>query len=94
MAKNQWFHILLQLSMFILDKDNGQMLSTVSCQPVLKNYFDYLTVPHPATVRYLSIQAMFILQNRYVAYYTGSLEYIKSIDSLNATVIVSFSDRT
>ena len=69
-------------------------LSDVACEPVLQNYFDYLTTPDPGTQRYLTIQATFILQNRYVAYYTGSLDYAASADSLNGTVTVSFSDRT
>ncbi|CAF1122662.1 unnamed protein product [Rotaria magnacalcarata] len=94
MATNKWYIISIQLIIFVLNKINGQTLKTVPCQPVLKNYFDYLTLPHPYVVRYLSIQATFILENRYVAYYAGSLTYVKSIDSLNGTVTVSFSDRT
>ncbi|CAF3404514.1 unnamed protein product [Rotaria socialis] len=94
MATNKWYIISIQLIIFVLNKVNGQTLSTVSCQPVLKNYFDYLTQPHYNVVRYLSIQATFILENRYVAYYIGSLNYIQSTDSLNGTVTVSFSDRT
>jgi hypothetical protein len=94
MVTNKWYVILLQLNIFIFNQINGQTLSTVPCQPVLKNYFDYLTVSHPGTVRYLSIQATFILENRYVAYYSGSLTYATSIDSLNGTATVSFSDRT
>ncbi|CAF2577727.1 unnamed protein product [Rotaria sp. Silwood2] len=86
--------ISLLLIIFVLNKINSQTLSTEPCEPVLKNYFDYLTVPHPGTYRYLSIQATFILENRYVAYYIGSLSYATSIDSLNGTVTVSFSDRT
>ena len=94
MATNKSYIILLQLLVFILIKVNSQTLSTVPCQPVLKSYFDYLTVPHSGTVRYLLIQATFILEDRYVAYYTGSLTYAASIDSLNGTASVSFSDRT
>lgn len=94
MTTNKWYIISLQLILFVLNKVNSQTLSTVSCQPVLKNSFDFLTLPHPGVVRYLSIQATFILENRYVAYYAGSLTYVKSIDSLNGTVTVSFSDRT
>ncbi|CAF2965411.1 unnamed protein product [Rotaria sp. Silwood2] len=86
--------ISLLLIIFVLNKINSQTLSTEPCEPVLKNYFDYLTVPHPGTYRYLSIQATFILENRYVAYYIGSLSYATSIDSLNGTVTVAFSDRT
>ena len=80
--------------MFGSNEINCQTLSTVPCQSVLQSYFDYLTALHSGTVRYLSIQATFILQNRYVAYYSGSLNYVKSVDSLNGTVTVSFSDRT
>ena len=94
MATNKWYLVLLQLIIFLFNKINSQTLSTVQCQPVLQNYFDYLTVSHPSTYRYLSIQATFILENRYVAYYVGSLTYAASIDSLNGTVTVSFSDRT
>ena len=53
----------------------------------------FTTAP-ASKVRYLSIQATLILQDRYVAYYSGSLNYAPSIDSLNGTVTVSFSDRT
>jgi hypothetical protein len=94
MATNRWYVILLQLIIFGFNKINSQTLSTVPCKPVLQNYFNYLTESHPSTVRYLSIQATFILENRYVAYYTGSLNYAASINSLNGTVTVSFSDRT
>jgi hypothetical protein len=94
MATNKWYFILLQLIIFVFNKINSQTLSTVPCQPVLNNYFNYLTVPHYGTYRYLYIQATFILENRYVAYYTGSLTYVTSVDSLNGTVTVSFSDRT
>ncbi|CAF3768223.1 unnamed protein product [Rotaria sp. Silwood1] len=94
MATNKSYVILLQLILFVFNKINCQTLSTVPCQPVLQNYFDYLTVSHPGTYRYLSIQATFLLQNRYVAYYLESFTYVTSIDSLNGTVTVSFSDRT
>ncbi|CAF1347419.1 unnamed protein product [Adineta steineri] len=95
MLTNKWFIILLQLVILVfINKINGQTLSTVSCQTVLNDSFVYLTASHPTTVRYLTIQATFILENRYVAYYIGSLTYASSIDSLNGTVTVSFSDRT
>jgi hypothetical protein len=94
MATNKWCVILLQLSIFVFNKINSQTLSTVPCTPVLNNYFDYLTASHPSTYRYLSVQATFILENRYVAYYTGSLTYATASDSLTGTVTVSFSDRT
>ncbi len=67
MATNKWYVILLQLILFGFNKINSQTLSTVPCQPVLQYYFNYLTESHPSTVRYLSIQATFILENRYVA---------------------------
>ncbi|CAF5141292.1 unnamed protein product, partial [Rotaria sp. Silwood1] len=66
------------MAVFILNKINSQTLSTVPCQPVLDYYFKYLTDPHSGTYRYLSIQGTYILQARYVAYYTGSLRYVKS----------------
>jgi hypothetical protein len=94
MATNKWYVILLQLIIFVFNRSNGQALSTVPCQPVLENYFNYLTASHPSTVRYLTIQATFILENRYVGYYIGTLNYAASADSLNGTVTVSFSDRT
>lgn len=94
MATNKWCIILLQLIIFVFHKTNSQTLSTVPCQPVLKDYFDYLTAPHSGYHRDLYIQATSILQNRYVAYYTGILNYVPSIDSLKGTVTVSFSDRT
>ena len=110
MAPNKWYIVLLQLIVFGFSQINGlsfplrpifppltlitRTLSTEPCEPILQNYFDYLTTPDPSTQRYLTIQATFILQNRYVAYYSGSLNYAASIDSLNGTVTVSFSDRT
>lgn len=94
MTTNKWYIILLQLIIFLFTKSYSQTLPTVPCQPVLKAYFDYLTTPHPGIYRYLYLQATFILENRYVAYYTGSLTYVQSIDSLNGTVTVSFSDRS
>ncbi|CAF3908688.1 unnamed protein product [Rotaria sp. Silwood1] len=94
MATNKCYFISLLMTVFILNKINSQTLSTVPCQSVLDYYFKYLTDPHSGTYRYLSIQATYILQARYVAYYTGSLSYVKSSDSLNGTVTVSFSDRT
>ncbi|CAF4399203.1 unnamed protein product [Rotaria sp. Silwood2] len=94
MATNKCYFISLLMIVFILNKINSQTLSTVPCQSVLDYYFKYLTDPHPNTNRYLSIQATYILQARYVAYYSGSLNYVKSINSLNGTVTVSFSDRT
>ncbi|CAF0959148.1 unnamed protein product [Adineta ricciae] len=95
MLTNRWSVAVLQLFICaLINKTNGQTLPTVSCQPVLSNYFDYLTTSHPGTVRSLTIQATFILENRYVAYYIGSLAYAAAIDSLNGTVTVSFSDRT
>ncbi|CAF1638457.1 unnamed protein product [Rotaria magnacalcarata] len=94
MATNKCYVIPFLMIIFVLNNINGQTLSTVSCAPVLQNYFDYLTESHPTTYRSLSIQATYILENRYVAYYIVSLNYVKSIDSLNGTVTVSFSDRT
>ncbi|CAF4276633.1 unnamed protein product [Rotaria magnacalcarata] len=94
MATNKCYVIPFLMIIFVLNNINGQTLSIVSCAPVLQNYFDYLTESHPTTYRSLSIQATYILENRYVAYYIGSLNYVKSIDSLNGTVTVSFSDRT
>jgi hypothetical protein len=76
MATYKWYVMLLQLIIFGFNKINSQTLSNVPCQPVLQNYFDYLTVPHFNTVRYLSIQATFILENRYVAYYTVGMQKI------------------
>ncbi|CAF3152127.1 unnamed protein product [Rotaria sp. Silwood2] len=94
MAINKCYFISLLMIIFIINKTNSQTLSTVPCKPVLNYYFKYLTDPHPGIYRYLSIQATFILQNRYVGYYIGSLSYVKSSDSLNGTVTASFSDRT
>ena len=85
---------MLQLIIFVFDKTDSQTLSTVPCQPVLTNYFEYLTEPNPLGDRSLLLQATSILQNRHVAYYKGYLTYVASIDSLNGTVTVSFSDRT
>ncbi|CAF3851490.1 unnamed protein product [Rotaria sordida] len=93
MTINKCYFISLFIIIFILNKINSQTLSTVPCQPVLDNYFKYLTDPHPGTSRYLFIQATFILQNRYVAYYFGSLSFGNLINSLNGTVTTSFSDR-
>lgn len=94
MPINKQCILLLQLIMFGFNEINGQTPTAASCQPTLLNYFNYLTASYPDTVRYLTIQATFILENRYVAYYSGSLNYAASIDSLNGTVTVSFSDRT
>jgi hypothetical protein len=93
MATNKWCLILLQLMIFGFHNINSQTLKTTSCTSTLQNYFTYLTTP-AASYRYLTIQATFILENRYVAYYIGTLYYAKSIDSLNGTTTVSFSDRT
>ncbi|CAF1047848.1 unnamed protein product [Rotaria sp. Silwood1] len=78
---------------FILNKINSQILSTVQCRPVLNYYFKYLTNEPPGKVHYLNIQATYILQGRYVGYYTGTLTYARSSDSLNGIVTASFSDR-
>ena len=94
MQTNQWFLLFAQLVILGIYQVNAQTLSTVSCQPVLQNYFNYLTSTPSGKVRYLTIQATFILQDRYVAYYVGSLSYAPSIDSLNGTTTVSFSDRS
>ncbi|CAF3017047.1 unnamed protein product [Rotaria sp. Silwood2] len=94
MATNKCYFILLLMIIFMLNKINSQTLSTVSCKPVLNYYFKYLTNPLPGTNRYLNIQATFILQNRYVAYYAGSLYYVKASDIISGKVTVSFSDRT
>ena len=94
MATNQCFIIFIQLLVFVFHKSSSQTLPTVSCGPVLSDYFGYLTAPTSGVVRSLRIQATFILQNRYVAYYNGYLSYVASVDSLNGTVTVSFSDRS
>lgn len=82
------------MALFEFYSINSQTVPTVPCQPVLQNYFTYLTTVPASKIRYLSIQATFILQDKYVAYYSGSLYYAPSIDSLNGTVTVSFSDRS
>ncbi|CAF4025550.1 unnamed protein product [Rotaria sp. Silwood2] len=69
-------------------------MTTTKCSVISLLLIIFLTVPHPGTYRYLSIQATFILENRYVAYYIGSLSYATSIDSLHGTVTGSVSDRT
>ena len=94
MATNKCYIILIQLLVLVVNKGSGQTLPTISCGSVLSDYFYYLTVAHPGVVRSLHIQATFILENRYVAYYNGYLSYAASVDSLNGTVTVSFSDRT
>ncbi|CAF3497547.1 unnamed protein product [Rotaria sp. Silwood2] len=93
MATYKCYFILLLMIIFMLNKINSQTLSTVPCKPVLDDYFKYLTDRHPGRSRYLHIQATFILQNRYVAYYTGYLSYFRSSNSISGTVTVSFSDR-